>query len=100
MYIMKSKKARWTIASARQRLPTLIRSAASEPQAVYRRNKLVASVVSPELFLEMERTRMAGQRPRLADALAELRRLCAEEAYELQLPARRNRSNPFSGRRR
>jgi hypothetical protein len=96
MYIMSEKKKRWTIASARERLPTLIRSAAREPQAVYRRDKLVASVIGPNLFLEMERAQAAQKRPRLAEALAELRRLCAEESYELPRPPRRNRSNPFA----
>jgi hypothetical protein len=92
------KKIRWTIATARQGLPKLIASAAREPQAVYRRNKLVATVVSPQLGAELQAARQA--RPTMAEALAELRRICAEEDYELSVPERSNRPASFPGRRR
>ena len=101
MYIMaRPKDSRWTIASARQRLPALISSAAREPQAVYRRDKLVAAVVSPELCEQLTVTRAAARRPRLGDALADLRQLCAEEAYAFPATRRRDRRNPLAGRRR
>jgi hypothetical protein len=93
MYIMAQPRKPWTIASARQNLPALIRSAAREPQRVYRRNKLVATVVSPELS-----DKLVGE-PSLADRFAELRRICAEENYELVIPPRRDRANPFVSRR-
>jgi hypothetical protein len=89
MYIMKpGKKARWTMATARQRLPALIGAAAHEPQAVYRRSKLVAAVVGPDAAEKIR----AG-RPRVAEAFAELRRICAEEGYALPSVRRRNRPN-------
>ena len=69
--------------------------AAREPQRVYRRDELVAVVVSPEQADQVENLR----RPRLATKLAELQRLCAEEGYELTAPPRRDRANPFSSRR-
>lgn len=69
--------------------------AAREPQLVYRRDKLVAAVVSPDLAEEAVNLR----RPSLAMKLAELQRLCAEESYELSVPARRDRANPFTSRR-
>ena len=87
---------KWTIASARQHLPSLIGSAAREPQRVYRRNKLVAAVVSPELADELA----AQRKPTLADAFAELQRICEEEAYELPIAPRRDRTNPMTRRRR
>jgi hypothetical protein len=99
MYIVAEKRSRWTIASARQRLPKLIALAAREPQAVYRRDKLVATVVSPELGKEIQEARARAQRP-LSVALSELRRLCAEEEYELHLPPRRDRNSGFGGGRR
>jgi hypothetical protein len=86
-----TKRPRWTIASARQNLPTLIGMAAREPQEVYRRDELVARVVSPEL--------VTRRRP-LAEALAELQRICAEEDYELAVPTRGDRSNPFAPARK
>jgi hypothetical protein len=92
---VKKTNKTWTIASARQHLPELVGMAAREPQAVYRRDRLVAAVVSPELIDEIERVR----RPSLAAKLAELQRLCAEENYELAPPPRQDRPNPFAASR-
>jgi len=93
MYIMKAgKKVRWTIAKARQQLPALISAAARAPQAVYRRTKLVATVVGPDVAARMQE-RDADERPRIADALAELRRICAEEEYQLPVVRRKDRAN-------
>jgi len=88
-------KKPWTIATARQHLPEVVGLAAREPQHVYRRDKLVATVVSPRLADLIESLR----RPSLAMKLAELQRLCAEENYELDAPRRQDRSNPFASRR-
>ena len=92
MYMMARAKARWTIARARQKFPKLIAMAAREPQAVYRRNKLVATVVNPELGEKIEAR--PSPHAALAAALAELRRLCAEESYELRPAKRGNRRIP------
>jgi len=99
MYMMKGRKnTRWTIARARQQLPSLIAAAAREPQAVYRRTQLVATVVGPELAARIE-AGSTEQRPPMADALAELRRICAEERYNLSTGPRHDRSNPAARRR-
>ena len=90
MYIM----AKWTIASARQHLPEVIASAAREPQRVYRRDKLVAAVVSPEAAEQIER------RATVAKLFDDLQRICAEENYELPVAPRTNRPNPFAPRRK
>jgi hypothetical protein len=90
MYMMTAK--RWTVASARQHLPTLIRSAAREPQEVYRRSTLVATVVEPGAA--------STSRPTLAGKLAELQRICSKTGYELPVAARRDRPNPFAPARR
>ena len=84
------KKLRWTIASARQNLPELVTLAAREPQDIYRRDKLVARVVGAD-----ESSPPAG-RPSLAQAFAELRQICAEENYALDVPARTDRRNTFT----
>ena len=92
MYMSMPKK--WTIASARQQLPALIRSAAREPQRIYRRNTHVATVVSPDVA---ERIGGSGRKRSLADAVAELQAVCAEEQYDLEIPARASRRTPRLG---
>jgi hypothetical protein len=92
---MTAARKKWTIAAARQHLSELVGLAAREPQRVYRRDRLVAAVVSPEFADEIERHR----RPSLAAKLAELQRLCAEASYELTAPAREDRANPLAPRR-
>jgi hypothetical protein len=80
------------VASARQNLPGLIRSAAREPQAIYRRGKLVAKVVDPAT---VERTQ-----PRtLREMLVELQQICAEENYEFPEIVRDKRPRPLFGKR-
>jgi hypothetical protein len=83
-----NKKVRWTIASARQNLPTLVTLAAREPQDIYRRDELVARVVSPE--------HAPPVKPSAADLLAAIQRACAEDNYTLELPARTSRPNPLA----
>ncbi len=94
VHVTDAKKT-WTIATARQHLPEMVGMAAREPQHLYRRDTLVATVVSPALADELERLR----RPSIATKLAELQRLCAAESYELTAPARRDRTNPLAPRR-
>jgi hypothetical protein len=92
MYMLMSRrKRRWTIASARQYLPKVIALAAHEPQAVYRRDKLVAGVVSAELEQKLEAAERARGGPSLAGDLKELRRLCAQDDYQLDVPKRADR---------
>ena len=102
MYICQCKpvhvvaaKKKWTIATARQHLPELVGLAAREPQRVYRRDKLVAAVVSPALADAVDNLR----RPSLAAKLAELQRLCVEDSYELPAAPRRDRANPVASGR-
>lgn len=86
---------RWTIAEARQRFSELIQSAAREPQRLYNRGREVGVLVDPEEFEHFQRWKDAQSAASLADSLAELRQICAEETYVLQVPARRDRVNPF-----
>jgi hypothetical protein len=63
---------------------------------IYNRDRLVAAVVGGESlpgFLDWHQQR-AGRS--LADAFAELRRLAAAEGFELTVPPRRDRANPFA----
>jgi antitoxin (DNA-binding transcriptional repressor) of toxin-antitoxin stability system len=83
------KKMRWTIASARQNLPSLVSLAAHEPQAIYRRDKLVARLVAAQDAAE------STLGPSLATMLAEIQQICAEEDYSLDAGKRRPRPNPL-----
>lgn len=84
-------RKRWTVATARQNLPKLLAMAAREPQAVYRRDKLVATVVNPTLGAKVADATRAETATTLADDLAELRRLCADEDYTMRTPKRVDR---------
>jgi len=87
----------WTIASVREHLATVIRSAAREPQRIYRRRTLVATVVGPDAAAELE---ASARRPRLAAAFAELQQICADADYVLEPPTRRDRANPIARAKR
>jgi hypothetical protein len=94
VHVSESKRIRWTIASARQNLPTLVSLAAREPQAIYRRDKLVARLVAAQHAAE------ATPGPSLATALAEIQRICAEENYALDVGKRKPRPNPLVEKRK
>jgi hypothetical protein len=89
--VSKDKKIRWTIASARQNLPTLMTLAAREPQDIYRRDELVARVVSPD--------QAPPAQPTAAELIADLQRACADENYTLEIPPRSSRPHPFVRRK-
>lgn len=86
----------WGIAEAKQRFSEVVRAAQEEPQMIYNRDRLVAAVVGGEAlpgFLSWHETQSGRS---VADAFAELRRLAAEEDFELVAPPRRDRANPFA----
>jgi antitoxin (DNA-binding transcriptional repressor) of toxin-antitoxin stability system len=85
----------WNIAEAKQKFSELVRAAEEEPQWIYNRDKLVAALVPPDSLQEFLEWKARKQRPTMAEALAELRRICQEENYTLEIPPRRNRPNPF-----
>jgi len=82
----------WTISTARQNFPALVASAAKEPQAIYRRKRLVAAVLSPEALEELKAARKAS----VGSAFARLREICREENYQLASAPRRDRPNAFA----
>jgi prevent-host-death family protein len=85
----------WKIAAAKQRFAEVIRAAQTEPQLILNRNSPVAVLVGPEHFVRLQALEKVNLAPTLAELTAELRRICAEEAYELEVPARFDRPNPF-----
>jgi antitoxin (DNA-binding transcriptional repressor) of toxin-antitoxin stability system len=86
----------WKVAEAKQRLSEVIRAAEEEPQWLYNRDRLVAAVVDPEAFREFLAWQERVGRPSIGEAFSELRKLCAEEQYTLEIPSRRDRANPFA----
>ena len=86
---------KWTIAEAAQQFPDLLQAAMEEPQSIYNQQQQVAVVVEVELFQEFLHWRQQQQLTSLADTFTNLRHLCAEEDYSLELPARQNRPNLF-----
>ena len=85
----------WNIAQAKQKFSELVRAAKGEPQWIYKRDKLVAAVVPPEALRQFMEWKSRRPRPTMAEALAELRRICREEDYSFELPTRRKRPNIF-----
>jgi prevent-host-death family protein len=87
----------WKIAEAKQKFSELLRAAEEEPQWIYNRERLVAAVVPAETLQEFLEWRTRRERPSLADAFEELRRILRDEDYALEIPERRDRPNPFAG---
>jgi antitoxin (DNA-binding transcriptional repressor) of toxin-antitoxin stability system len=86
----------WRIAQAKQRFSELIHAAAKEPQLIYNRERLVAAIIEAEMFQEFLAWRDHTEKTSLADAFRELHQLMAEEDYTLEVPARKDRPNPFA----
>ena len=81
----------WLTGEAKQQLSEVLRRSEAEPQLIYRRDRLIAAVISAREFEEFERWREARQRRTLAEAFDEVRELCARYDYELDTGERRDR---------
>ena len=86
----------WNVAEAKQRFSEVVRAAEEKPQWIYNRGRLVAALVPAEDLEQFLAWRERKEHTSLADAFAELRRICDEESYELPIPERKNRPNPFA----
>jgi PHD/YefM family antitoxin component YafN of YafNO toxin-antitoxin module len=86
----------WKIEEAQQHFNDLLKAVEQEPQMIYRQDELVAVVVEAEAFQKfLQWQQQQNQRP-LSQAFAELRQICEEENYVLEIPARGDRPNPFA----
>ena len=86
----------WKIEEAQQYFNDLLQAVEQEPQMIYRQNELVAVVVEAEAFQKfLQWQQQQSQRP-ISQAFAELRQICEEENYVLEIPARGDRPNPFA----
>ena len=81
----------WRIAEAKQQFSEVVRRAGDAPQKIYRRDRLVAAVVSPDVLATLEAASRQQSAVTLADAFSDIRSACLEERYELELPERRDR---------
>lgn len=86
-----SNMARWMSGAAKQQFSELVRRSAKEPQEIYRRDRLVAAVISAEDFEEFKLWREAQEQRTLGQAFAEVRELAARYDYELDTGERRDR---------
>ncbi|MEM7536294.1 MAG: hypothetical protein AAF639_29185 [Chloroflexota bacterium] len=107
----------WEMAQARQSFPSVVQAAYHEPQFITEQNEMVAAVIRGPLFYEFLAWYNIQPKPAMiqpvspetatynvdahkpqqtmGEALAELRQICAEENYALDIPARQDRPNAF-----
>lgn len=81
----------WLTGEAKQQFSEVLRQCEAEPQKIYRRDRLVAAVISAETFEEFERWREARRRRTLGEAFDEVRKLCVRHDYVLDTAERRDR---------
>ncbi len=86
----------WTIESAKQYFTELINQATQEPQPIFDDNQIVVAVINAQTFKafkQWQRTQPKKRSP--ANAFEELRQLCLEENYALEISNRCDRENAF-----
>jgi len=81
----------WNVGEAKQQFSEVLRRSESEPQLIYRRNKLIAAVVP------MDETKATAitTKVMIGDRFAEARELFRRENYRLPAAPRRSRRNTF-----
>jgi prevent-host-death family protein len=87
---------RWKIGQAKQQFSEVVRRAATEPQWICNRNRVVAAVVDAEMVERLRMIRPSEGRTSIAAAFDELRALTTRERYRLKTPARTTRRNAFA----
>ena len=87
---------KWKVGAAKQKLSEVLRRSCDEPQLVYSRDRLVAAVISAELFEEFDRWHSVRRQRTLADGFDEIREICREEDYRLDTGQREDRESWIS----
>ncbi|KKI97992.1 type II toxin-antitoxin system Phd/YefM family antitoxin [Prochlorothrix hollandica] len=87
----------WTLDDAQQHFQEIITAVRHHtPQLIYHQNHPIVAIISADLFQEFLAWQTQQAKPQsLSQALAELRQLCSEEDYSLEVPLRQNRPDPF-----
>jgi PHD/YefM family antitoxin component YafN of YafNO toxin-antitoxin module len=91
-----SSQKRWKVSDAKEKFSEMVRQAAKAPQLIFNRERLVAVVLAPAAFEKLESWERAREKATLAEAFVELRRLCSEESYALEVLPRADRDNVFA----
>lgn len=86
----------WGIGEAKQRFSEVVRRSGTEPQKIYNRDRLVAAVVSPDLLDTVQNLRREQSTRSLAEVFSEIREICTEENYQLEIGRRQDRRNRFA----
>jgi hypothetical protein len=84
----------WNIAQAKQQFSELVRLSAQEPQAIYKHDTQVATMVNAQLFEEFQAWQLARQTPSLAAQFAYARQALAEQGEEGFQTSDRNKQRP------
>jgi len=87
---------RWKIGQAKQRFSEVVRRAATEPQLLCNRDRVVAAVVDAESAERLRVMRENDRRRSIAAAFEALRALTRRDGYRLKTPARKTRRNAFA----
>jgi prevent-host-death family protein len=85
----------WKIGEAKQQLSDLVRRSSEEPQILFNRDRPVAAVINVAEFRQFVAWQTSRSKRPLVDALAEAQRICQEEDYSFEVPARADRPNPL-----
>ena len=88
-----SNMARWMTGEAKQQFSMVLRRSAKEPQEIYRRDELVAAVISADDYADLRRLRQAQAQRTLDQAFTEVRELAARYDYQLETGERRDRES-------
>ena len=91
--------ARWLTGDAKQQFSEVLRQSETEPQEIYRRDRLVAAVISASDFEQLRRLKQSRSVRMLGDAADEIRELCARYDYELDTGERRDRDDAMDDSR-
>jgi len=83
----------WKVALAKERFSEVLRRSAQEPQLIYRRDTLVGAVIGAELFEDFERWLAERRRRSLGQSFDEVREICSEEGYALDVGTRQDRES-------
>ncbi len=86
----------WHVAEAKQKFSEVLRATATEPQLIFKRDRLVAAMIDARTYEAFQAWYEQQHRATMAKAFVELRQLCTEEGYTLSAPTRQDRTNTFA----
>ncbi len=86
---------KWNISEAKARFTRVVVSSRHSPQIICKRNKPVSAIIHIDLFKELMTLKENKEKPTIAQLLDELKGIREAEHMDIEIPARRDRSNPF-----